>query len=287
MNKFFSNRRLVIVIVCLIVSFGLMSVSVAIRNKRSTPPLVQQFGNDVVGLVNRVVAWPVSGLKGSVTGFSDLMNTYQENQRLKGQVQELAQTKVHDQAVNQENQKLKKELKLNHSLTDYSPVTANVIARTPSAWQNQVIIDKGEAAGVKKNMPVLSGSGIVGRVSEVNRTNSKVELLSNSSESANRFAVTITTKSGKTVNGILSGYNHDKNLIEMGNVTSKTKIQKGDKVATSGLGGVMPAGLFVGKVASTGTDNYGLASKISIKPATNISELSVVTVAVRQAQTTN
>ncbi|MFC6253258.1 rod shape-determining protein MreC [Secundilactobacillus hailunensis] len=287
MHKFFSNRRLVIIIICLIVSFGLMSVSVAIRNKRSTPPMVQQFGNDVVGLVNRVVAWPVSGLNGSVTGFSDLMNTYQENQRLKGQVQELAQTKVHDQAVNRENQKLKQELKLNQSLTNYTPVTANVIARTPSAWQNQVIIDKGSSAGVKKNMPVLSGSGVVGRVAEVNRTNSKVELLSNSSESANRFAVTITTKSGKTVNGILSGYNHNKNLIEMGNVTSKAKIEKGDKVATSGLGGVMPAGLFVGTVATTGTDNYGLAAKISIKPATNLSELSVVTVAVRQAQTTN
>ncbi|MTV83004.1 rod shape-determining protein MreC [Secundilactobacillus folii] len=287
MNKFFSNRRLVIVIVCLIVSFGLMSVSVAIRNKRSTPPLIQQFGNDVVGLVNRVIAWPVNGLKGSVTGVSDLLNTYQENQRLKSQVQELAQTKVHDQSVSQENKRLKQELKLNHALTDYSPVNATVIARTPSSWENQVIIDKGSAAGIKKNMPVLSGSGLVGRVSEVNRTNSKVELLSNSSESANRFAISITNKSGSTVNGIISGFDNAKNQIEMGNITSKTKIQKGDKVVTSGLGGIMPAGLLVGTVASTGTDNYGTASKITIKPAADISELSVVTVAIRQAQTTN
>ncbi len=117
MNKFFSNRRLVIVIVCLIVSFGLMSVSVMIRDKKSTPPLVQQFGNDVVGLVNRVVAWPVNGLKGSITGVSDLLNTYQENTRLKGQVQKLAQTQVHDQAVSQENKKLKKRIKTD-TLTD-------------------------------------------------------------------------------------------------------------------------------------------------------------------------
>lgn len=114
-----------------------MSVSVMIRDKKSTPPLVQQFGNDVVGLVNRVVAWPVNGLKGSITGVSDLLNTYQENTRLKGQVQKLAQTQVHDQAVSQENKKLKKELKLTHSLTDYESVNASVIARTPSSWQDR------------------------------------------------------------------------------------------------------------------------------------------------------
>ncbi len=287
MNKFFSNRRLVIVIVCLIVSFGLMSVSVMIRDKKSTPPLVQQFGNDVVGLVNRVVAWPVNGLKGSITGVSDLLNTYQENTRLKGQVQKLAQTQVHDQAVSQENKKLKKELKLTHSLTDYESVNASVIARTPSSWQDQVIIDKGSSAGIKKNMPVLSGSGLVGRVSEVNRTNSKVELLSNSSESANRFAVSITNKSGEVINGVITGYNSGSNRIEMGNVTSKKKIEKGDKVVTSGLGGVMPAGLYVGTVTTTGTSDYGLSSKITIKPAADISDVSVVTVAVRQAQSTN
>lgn len=287
MNKFFSNRRLVIVIVCLIVSFGLMSVSVMIRDKKSTPPLVQQFGNDVVGLVNRVVVWPVNGLKGSITGVSDLLNTYQENTRLKGQVQKLAQTQVHDQAVSQENKKLKKELKLTHSLTDYESVNASVIARTPSSWQDQVIIDKGSSAGIKKNMPVLSGSGLVGRVSEVNRTNSKVELLSNSSESANRFAVSITNKSGEVINGVITGYNNGSNRIEMGNVTSKKKIEKGDKVVTSGLGGVMPAGLYVGTVTTTGTSDYGLSSKITIKPAADISDLSVVTVAVRQAQSTN
>ncbi|WP_461244677.1 rod shape-determining protein MreC [Secundilactobacillus muriivasis] len=287
MNKFFSNRRLVIIIVCLIVSFGLMSVSVVIRNKRSTPPLLQQFGNDIVGLVNRAVAWPVNGVKGSVTSVSDLLNTYQENKRLKSQVQELAQTKVHDQALSQQNKKLKTQLKLNKTLTDYSSVNATVIARTPSSWQDQVIIDKGSAAGIKKNMPVLSGSGLVGRVAEVNRTNSKVELLSNSSESANRFAVQITNKSGQTVNGIITGYNSDKDQIEMGNVTSKTKIEKGDKVSTSGLGGIMPAGLYVGSVTATGHSDYGLSSKITIKPAADISRLSFVTVAIRQAQTTN
>lgn len=280
MQKFSFNRRLVIVIVCVIVAFALMTVSVAVRNKKATPPLVQQFGNDIVGLADRVVALPANGLRGSVSAVSELLNTYQENQQLKKQVSELAQTKVRDQTLAKENKQLKKQIKLNDSLTDYSAISAAVITRTPSSWQNQVIINKGSSAGVVKNMPIMSGSGLVGRISEVNKTNSKVELITDNNDSANRFAVSITTKSGKTVNGVLSGYNADTGEITMNNLTTKAKISKGDKVVTSGLGGVTPKGLYVGKVAKASGDDYGLSTKLHITPATDLSELNIVTVAV-------
>ncbi|MCH4124299.1 MAG: rod shape-determining protein MreC [Levilactobacillus sp.] len=280
MQKFSLNRRLVIIIVCVIVSFALMTVSVTLRNKKSTPPLVQQFGNDIVGLVDRVVAIPTNGLSGSVSAVSELLNTYQENQQLKKQVSELAQTKVRDQTLAKENKQLKKEMKLNASLTDYTAVSAAVITRTPSSWQSQVIINKGAAAGVKKNMPVMSGSGLIGRVAEVNKTNSKVELITDNNDSANRFAVQITTKSGKTVNGVLSGYKATTGQITMDNITTKAKLAKGDKVVTSGLGGVTPKGLYVGTVAKATGSDYGLATKLYINPATDLSALNIVTVAV-------
>lgn len=283
MQKFSFNRRLVIIIVCLIVSFALMTVSVAIRNKKSTPPLVQQFGNDIVGLVDRVVAIPSNGLSGSVSSISELLNTYQENQQLKKQVSELAQTKVRDQTLAKENKQLKKEVSLNNSLTDYTAVTASVITRTPSSWQNQVVINKGASAGVQKNMPVMSGSGLIGRVAEVNKTNSKVELITDNNDSANRFAVSITTKSGKTVNGVLSGYKAATGQITMNNITTKAKISKGDKVVTSGLGGLTPKGLYVGKVAKTTGDDYRLSTKLYITPATDLSDLNIVTVAVTKS----
>jgi rod shape-determining protein MreC len=257
-----------------------MTVSVTLRNKKSTPPLVQQFGNDIVGLVDRVVAIPTNGLSGSVSAVSELLNTYQENQQLKKQVSELAQTKVRDQTLAKENKQLKKEMKLNASLTDYTAVSAAVITRTPSSWQSQVIINKGAAAGVKKNMPVMSGSGLIGRVAEVNKTNSKVELITDNNDSANRFAVQITTKSGKTVNGVLSGYKATTGQITMDNITTKAKLAKGDKVVTSGLGGVTPKGLYVGTVAKATGSDYGLATKLYINPATDLSALNIVTVAV-------
>lgn len=279
MQKFFSNRRLVITVVILVVCFGLMGGSIEMRNRRSTPPLIQQFGNDIAGFADGIVAYPVNAVQGVADSVSGLMNAYTENRELKQKVSELAQVKVRDQTLAKENKQLKAELKLKNSLTDYSTVSAAVMSRTPSSWQQQLVINKGQTSGIKKNMPVLSGGGLIGRVAEVNKTNSKVELLSDTSESSNRFSIVINGTDGKSVNGIITGYNARTNELIMGQVTSTAKIKKGAKVVTNGMGGITPKGLYVGKVSRIGKDDYGLAKKVYIKPATNFNEINIVTVA--------
>ena len=279
MQKFFSNRRLVITVVILVVCFGLMGGSIAMRNRRSTPPLIQQFGNDIAGFADGIVAYPVNAVQGVADSVSGLMNAYTENRELKQKVSELAQVKVRDQTLAKENKQLKAELKLKNSLTDYSTVSAAVMSRTPSSWQQQLVINKGQTSGIKKNMPVLSGGGLIGRVAEVNKTNSKVELLSDTSESSNRFSIVINGTDGKSVNGIITGYNARTNELIMGQVTSTAKIKKGAKVVTNGMGGITPKGLYVGKVSRIGKDDYGLAKKVYIKPATNFNDINIVTVA--------
>lgn len=279
MQKFFSNRRLVITVVILVVCFGLMGGSIAMRNRRSTPPLIQQFGNDIAGFADGIVAYPVNAVQGVADSVSGLMNAYTENRELKQKVSDLAQVKVRDQTLAKENKQLKAELKLKNSLTDYSTVSAAVMSRTPSSWQQQLVINKGQTSGIKKNMPVLSGGGLIGRVAEVNKTNSKVELLSDTSESSNRFSIVINGTDGKSVNGIITGYNARTNELIMGQVTSTAKIKKGAKVVTNGMGGITPKGLYVGKVSRIGKDDYGLAKKVYIKPATNFNEINIVTVA--------
>lgn len=284
MRKFFSNRRLVIIVIILIVCFGLMAGSVTLRNRRKTPPLIQQFGNDIVGFADSAVALPVNWLQTSFSSVNDLMNTYSENRELKQQVTDLAQTKVRDQTLAKENKQLKRELKLNNSMTDYDTVTAAVLMRTPSSWQQQIVINKGQSSGIKKNMPVMSDGGLIGRIAEVNKTNSKVELLSDTNESSNRFAITINGSGSQVVNGIITGYNSSKNELVMGQVTSKAKIKKGTRVTTSGMGGITPKGLYVGKVARVGKDDYGLAQKVYITPAANFNDINIVTIAESASQ---
>ncbi|WP_191983355.1 rod shape-determining protein MreC [Lentilactobacillus buchneri] len=281
MQKFFSSRKLVIVVICLIVSLGLMSLSVAIRDKRSTPPLVQQFGNDIVGFADRIVAAPMNGIHHGFVSTKNLLNTYQENQRLKSKVDQLTQTQVKDQVLSRENKQLKRQLNVGSTLTGYEKINAAVITRTPSSWASQVIINKGQASGIKKDMPVIAGPGLIGTVAEVNKTNSKVVLISNTAENSNRFAIQVLGDNSKVVNGIITSYDSAANRIIMGNITSNAKLSVGNRVTTSGLGGVIPKGIYVGTVSKVTQDDYGLAKKVYIKPAANLNDIEVVSVAIR------
>ncbi|WP_353990148.1 rod shape-determining protein MreC [Pediococcus argentinicus] len=278
MQKFFSNRKLVITVICLIIAFGLMTVSLTIR-KRNTTPAPQKAGNDVFALVNRVIAYPVRGAQKVGENFNNFVDTYQENQHLKKNIDDLDETHARNQALEQENQQLKEIVKLKSSMTDYNLVSANVLTRSPSSWQNIVTISKGTASGVKNNQPVVAGNGLVGRVIEANYASSKVELISDNNDAANRFAIQVNGTDGKSVNGIVTGYNKQKNLIIMGQITSKNKINTGEIVTTSGLGGVTPKGLYVGKVVKVTKDDYGLASELLIKPAADMSNINDVAVA--------
>ena len=278
MQKFFSNRKLVIAVICVIIAVGLVTLSVTTR-KKSTTPIIQKVGNDAVAVVDRVVAYPMNAISNTSKALNSMINTYQENERLKGKVDQLEAVRSRDQALKQENKQLKQQVSLKKTMTDYKLVAATVISRAPSSWQNIVVINKGTLSGIKKNQSVVAGEGLVGRVIEASYSTSKVELISDSSDSANRFAIQVQDETGNSVNGIVTSFDKETNEIVMGQVTSKAKIAKGTLVTTSGLGGVTPEGLYVGKVVDTKKNSSGLATEVYIKPAADMSSINVVSVA--------
>lgn len=149
-DEVFSTRRLVFVIIGIVVTVALLTGSVLVRNRRATPPAIQQFGNDVAGVVARVVNWPVAVTHGGYDSVAQLLDTYQENTQLRAKVDDLAQEKVRAQVLESENKALKNQLNLNETLTDYSLINATVISRAPSAWLSQLIINAGRNAGIKR-----------------------------------------------------------------------------------------------------------------------------------------
>ncbi|MBZ6003132.1 rod shape-determining protein MreC [Leuconostoc gelidum subsp. aenigmaticum] len=281
MRKIFSSRAVVTIIISLIVIVGLIAGSNWWAKRTNTPPFFQRFGNDLAGGVSRIISVPTTAIGRSANSIGNLLDTFEENRELKSKIDEFAQDKVRLQTVEEENKTLKNQLKLKATLIDYKTVSAVTISRSPTTWQSQLVINKGLKSGLKKGMPVLSGAGIIGRISEVNTTNSKVALISDTSEDANRFAITIKGGNGD-VNGIVTNFNREKNQLIMSQVTSENKIKSGDLVETSGLGGVIPAGLYVGKVSSVTRDDYGLSKRINIEPAADLGNVTTVVVAVSQ-----
>ena len=282
MKNILTSRRLVVAVIVAIVTIGVIIISSRAQNSQKEPSLPTRVVSDVSGWVSSVVSSPVKAVSGGYEAVSGLLNTYKENQALTEKVDDLAQAKVQLQTLQAENCALKDQLQIENTLTDYKVVNAVVISRSPSNWQSQLIVNKGSNAGIKKGMSVMGSGGLIGRVSEVNTTNAKVELLSDDSQVADRFAIRVANKDGEVVDGIVTSFNQEKNLIVMGQITSDVALEKGDLVTTSGLGGVTPAGLYVGKVQKISQDDYGLSKKIYIKPATDFNNIPVVSVAIPQ-----
>ncbi len=280
MKNIFTSRRLVIGVIVVIVAIGAITLGARAHNSEKEPSLPVRVISDVSGWTSNIVNAPIRAVKGGFDSVDELMNTYQENGRLTKKVDDLAQTKVQLQVLQQENRALKDQLKISNTLTDYKVVNAVVTSRSPSSWQTQLIIDKGTNAGLKKGLSVMGSGGLIGRITQVNTTNAKVELISDNSQVSDRFAIRVQNGDGETVDGIITSFNQSKNLIVMGQITSNVSVKKGDLVTTSGLGGVTPSGLYVGKVEKVGSDNYGLSKKIYIKPATDFNNIPVVSVAI-------
>ena len=118
MQKAFFNKKLVIILITLIISFLLIAFSISVRNNRNTPSFIQKIGNESASLVNRVVDLPLTAISDVGTAISDLHNTYEENELLKKKIDSLATTKIENQTLKSENKQLKQQLHLNKSLTD-------------------------------------------------------------------------------------------------------------------------------------------------------------------------
>lgn len=279
MKKFFQNKKIVTIFIIVVLLLSLLTLSVHARQHRNGPLFVQKVGNETMAIGSRLLNWPLSLISGGANSVHDIMQAESENDHLKKQIDDLAQTKARNASLSAENKQLKAALKLQHSLTDYHLITGSVISRSPETWSDILIIDRGASQGVGKNMAVMADGGVIGRVIETDQTTAKVELLTTSDKQANRFAVQARARSGKMVHGVISANN---GRLSFTQVSSGQKLKPGTRVYTSGLGGNSPQGLLVGRVAKTTKDSYGLSDVIQINPAGELDSPSVVTVVQRK-----
>ncbi|MFT9266139.1 rod shape-determining protein MreC [Oenococcus sp.] len=271
----FNGKKILITIASIIVAVGLIVGSSVFYGRASGIPVIQRFASDMAAFFGRGVSAPTSVLNRSTNSLTQLFKTYEENQHLVKRVDRIAADQIRIQTLEKENKELKANLKLKNSLTDYQTVSAVVISRTPSSWNSQLIINQGINAGIKKNAPILDSRGLIGKVSQVSNTSSKVTLISNMTADADRFPVQVNSGS-TTINGVISGYNRSSDQLILDELSTQSTIKKGSLVQTSGLGGILPKGLYVGRVASVRDDAYGVAKQIYIRPAADLSDISSV-----------
>ncbi|MCV6823536.1 MULTISPECIES: rod shape-determining protein MreC [Halocynthiibacter] len=209
---------------------------------RIDSPRVERFRAQVIDTIMPSFGWalaPVTAFGNMVDDFQGYAKLYEQNQELR---RELQQMKAWKEAALQLEQRNAKLLDLNKVRLDpkLTHVTGVVLADSGSPFRQSVLVNVGARDGVQDGWATMDGIGLVGRISGVGSETSRVILLTDSNS-----AIPVTIQpSGQRA--LMRGENSAAPLIEY--LENPELVRPGDRVVTSGDGGVFPASLLVGQV---------------------------------------
>ncbi|MBN2629310.1 MAG: rod shape-determining protein MreC [Rhodobacteraceae bacterium] len=209
---------------------------------RIDSPRVERFR---AALVDRVVPsfdWamaPVTKAAGMIEQFQSYASLYEQNQDLRRELQQMKAWKEAALQLEQQNARLLdlNQVRLDPKLTH---VTGQVLADSGSPFRQSVLINVGARDGIVDGWATMDGIGLVGRISGVGTRTSRVILLTDTNS---RIPVTVQPSGQK---GLLSGDNSALPPLEF--LENPDEVRPGDRVISSGDGGMFPAGLLVGQV---------------------------------------
>ncbi|SMO48990.1 rod shape-determining protein MreC [Paracoccus laeviglucosivorans] len=206
-------------------------------------PRAERMRSAVIDRVVPGFEWamaPLTKLSRMVAGFESYARLYEQNQELRRELQKMSAWKEAAVQLEQENAKLlsQNNVRIDPALTSVSGV---VLTDSGSAFRQSVLLNVGKRDGILDGWATMDGLGLVGRITGVGETTSRVMLLT---DPTSRIPVTIQP-SGQ--HALLSGDNTSAPALDF--IESPENLRPGDRVVSSGDGGVFPPGLLVGQVA--------------------------------------
>ncbi len=196
-----------------------------------------------------------------------------ENRRLKKENDLLTRQTVQFREAYYESLRLQRLLGL-QGTTKYETVPARVIGSDQKSVLKTILINRGTANGLKKDLPVITDQGLVGKIIETSWHVSRVLLLTDANSNIDAMV------QSSRVQGILQGAGATGCNLKY---VSKTEdVKNGDLVLSSGLAFTFPKGLLLGVVTRSDKGDSGLFQKIEVSPTVDFSRLEEVLVLVSQ-----
>ena len=219
-------------------------------------------------MAGSAIAMPFQGI-GNI--FSNLTADQQTLSDLKAENEQLRSRNAELEETNQSTQRLQGLLDLKNTYNLQS-TGARVISGSTDSFNNTIVIDKGTSSGLAVGMPVVDSGGVIGQIIECSPTTSTVRLITDE-----KSGVAAMVQSSRA-QGMLMG--SASRQITLNLINTNQKVAVGDTVVTSGLGGVFPKGLPLGKVTSVEAAPGSLYYTIVVEPYGNVStneEVMVIT----------
>jgi rod shape-determining protein MreC len=258
------NRVLLASALCLLLGAGLVA-----QTRRGRGDRLGRFFLEVMAPLQRGTAALGRAVSGRWHGVVELMHAREDNvvlrqraRRLRAEVDRLAEVEL-------ENARLRRLLDFRHTLRG-DVITARVIGRDATGGARTLVLDRGESDGVAKGAAVLAPEGTVGHVFLVSRHAARVLLISDHNSGVDALVQRTRAR------GIVQG------TVDAGCVLKYVKrtddVQEGDTIVTSGLDGIFPKGLPVGRVVAVDKRGPGLFQLAEVTPRVEFERLEEVLV---------
>ncbi len=263
----FSKKMVIVVVVIILLLLNLTVLTVTSKWAMSAPGGIGKVFVPVVAPFQKALIHSIRSVKTIWKDYFFLVSVSKENQEL---------TKLLNHA-NERNNLLRETELFNSRLREYfkfrektkhSVIAAEVISKDSSVWFKTIIIDKGTGHGVKKGLPVVVPEGIAGQIIDVAPGYSKVLLIIDRNSAVD--AMVQRTRARGIIKGESDGDCYFKYALR------KLQIVDGDIIVSSGLDGVYPKGLRLGKVSSVLKKDSGIFQDVKVEPFVDFERLEEV-----------
>ena len=272
MPRSFRNISLIIMVIAII---GLIALIVYTETGKKKALAVENALGQVLAPMQKGLYSASTYVYNVFAGVGERHNMKKEYEELKERVAELEQELYRLEELEKHNERLKDLVMFTEENKEIVVTGANVIAKNPGSWFNNITIDKGAKHGVSVNMAIVTNHGLVGRVIEVADNWSKVRTIVDA-----KSAVSGIVQRNRD-NGLLKGNNSlgsEDGICRMIYLPEDSNVAPGDKVLTSGLGEIFPKGIYVGEVVEVIKDKRDLYKTAIVKPGVDFQRLEEVLV---------
>ncbi|MCL0081208.1 rod shape-determining protein MreC [Peptococcaceae bacterium] len=209
-----------------------------------------------------------NGIQDSIAFVAALGTLAQENKQFKKELALLKSELERTEEYRVQNRRLKELLQYKQfTVANYQLVTATVIGRNAGNWFATVTVNRGKKDGIARNMPALVPAGLVGRVVAVSSDTAEILLITDPRSGVG--AVIQQSRLPGVVEGVASGAG----TVRMVHLPKGAPVKPNQAVVTSGLGGIYPPGVRIGRILITEDDPGGLFQIAKLEPFVDFSKL--------------
>lgn len=237
--KALSSRQMAMRVTAIFAVTFAVTVLVLGRTNSSFVGSVRSTVNDVVTPVLSVVAAPVDAMRNAGFWLSEMAGLRSENIQLKAEVTQLRQWQARASELSTENEALRSLIRVAPS-SNASYIAARIVSENGGPFLRSALINGGASDGIKANQAVIGADGLIGRVVEAGKSSARVLLLTD----INSHIPVIGEQSRERA--IAAGNNESQLTLDY--IPTGSTLEVGERMLTSGDGGVFPPGIPVGVV---------------------------------------